>query len=98
MMIEVYSVYDKAVNAFMAPFFARARGEALRNFIAAVHQENGPFKDNLPDYTLYYLGKFDDASGALIPENAPDKCLSAAEAGNNQLANDPRPNLKNVLG
>lgn len=80
MKLELYAVHDKAVNAFMQPFFCRARGEAFRSFIAACNDEKGPFVNHLPDYNLYYIGEFDDQSGILYPLSAPDRLLSAAEA------------------
>lgn len=90
MKMEAYSVFDKAVNAFMAPFFCRSRGEALRSFISAVNDEKGPFALNLPDYTLYYIGLWDDASGSLTSPDRPDKVLSAPEASHRVMADHQR--------
>lgn len=78
MKLECYAVYDKAVGAFMPPFYAKARGEALRLFMDAVGDRNSPFCKHPADYTLFYCGVFDDGSGTFSSEDAV-KVLTAME-------------------
>jgi hypothetical protein len=66
MKLNAYSVKDLQVLAFLPPFYARTNGEAGRNFIQAVG--NGGLKATPTDYELYYIGKFNDESGRLEPE------------------------------
>lgn len=80
MQLFVFSVYDKAVSAFMPPFFARAKGEAIRMFTEACRDQGKPFGKNASDYTLYELGGFDDVSGVFVT-NDPQRVLSALEVG-----------------
>lgn len=63
MRMQVYSIHDQAVKAFLLPFFVRARGEAIRSFTAAVNDEKSQFNRNYGDYTLFYLGDYDDTEG-----------------------------------
>jgi hypothetical protein len=78
MIMYAYSVHDKAANAFLPLFFARAKGEAIRSFVSAVSDANHQFAKSKGDYTLYACGSFDDASGVLSPQE-PDRVLSALE-------------------
>lgn len=84
MISKVYSVLDKAVNAFLPPFFARARGEAIRSFSEAANDEKHQFRRHLDDYVLYELGEFNDAAG-IFTCGEPVRIISAREC----LVSDP---------
>lgn len=78
--MKIYSVYDKGVTAFLTPFFARARGEALRMFTDAVLDKNSPFIRHKADYCLYELGEFNELSGRLeVTTEHPARVLEALE-------------------
>lgn len=78
MILEVYSVYDKAVQSFLPPIFVRSRGEILRSFSATVNDPGNQMNKFAADYTLFYLCKFDDASG-LFAGGEPSRVLGALE-------------------
>lgn len=62
-MLKVYAVRDKAVGAFMAPFFVRSPAEAMRSFVDAVNDKNSPFFRHPHDYELFFVGQFDPNDG-----------------------------------
>lgn len=62
MKLKVYTVYDKAVGAYLPPFFARAKGDALRMFQASCQNSNHQFFKYAGDYTLFEIGEFDDGT------------------------------------
>lgn len=78
MKLGVYTVLDKAVGAFLQPFFARSTGEALRSFGDAVNGQSGPFSNHPHDFTLYQLGDFDDGSG-IFTVGEPHRIVGAHE-------------------
>lgn len=78
MIMYAFSVHDKAVGAFLPVFFARSKGEAIRSFTSACAQSDHQFAKNAGDYTLYVLGEFDDANGALVGTD-PQRMLTALE-------------------
>lgn len=78
MKMYVFSVFDKAVGAFLQPFFVRSRGEALRSFTDAVNDPKSQFHNHLLDYTLVCHGEFDDGSG-LFSSGEPERIVSAVE-------------------
>jgi len=77
-ILEAYSVLDRAVKSFLQPFFVRARGEALRSFTEVVNTKDHQFNKHATDYTLYYVGRFDDASG-MFETVEPVRCVSGLE-------------------
>lgn len=79
MKMLVYTVFDRAVGAFLQPFFVRAPGEALRSFVDAVNDPKSQFYNHLLDYTLCKVGEFDDNSGMFVAVE-PERVLSAVEA------------------
>lgn len=78
MIMEAYSVLDKAVGTFLPPVFVRARGEMLRSFMDAVNNPEHQFARHLDDYVLFYLGEFDDVSGLFRPRE-PERVAGARE-------------------
>lgn len=66
---KMYSVYDKAAEAFMSPFALAADGQAKRAFIDHVMRDENASK--FPeDYSIWYVGEFDDSKGCFtaMPE------------------------------
>lgn len=64
-MLQMFAILDKAVGAFMQPFYARAKGEALRTFTDAVNDPQSPFYKHPADFELYVVGSFDPGNGML---------------------------------
>ncbi|UDN67736.1 nonstructural protein [robinz microvirus RP_105] len=65
MRLGAYSVNDKAVNAFLPPFFCRTDAEATRSFSQACNDPQHDFNKHASYYTLFALGEFDDENGVL---------------------------------
>lgn len=78
MILQVYSVYDKAVNAFMQPFYARSAGEAIRSFTELANDGATNVSRYPLDYVLFRLGDFDDNSG-LFTSGEPARLVGASE-------------------
>lgn len=78
MKLHVYSVFDKAVGAYLQPFYARSNGEALRSFTEACNNGDSVFSKHALDYTLVRLGEFDDNSGVFNTVE-PQRVVSATE-------------------
>lgn len=79
MIQKVFSVRDEKIEAFLPPFFARARGEAIRSFQQAVLETGHPFAKSREDFVLYELGTFDDVAGRFTSVE-PIRVVSAFEA------------------
>lgn len=82
MIVNAYSVFDSAVGAFLPVFFARSKGEAIRSFVQAASSKDHQFAQAKGDYSLFWLGQFDDSSGVLsgVP-TGPERVIGALEVG-----------------
>lgn len=78
MILQIFSVYDKAVQAFMPPFYARSKGEAIRSFSEACNDEKHNFNKHAADFSLMQLGEFEDKSG-IFSTAEPSRVVSALE-------------------
>jgi hypothetical protein len=78
MKLLMFSVFDKAVNAYLPPLYFRARGEALRSFTEAVNKPGENFNKFPNDYLFVFLGEWDDNSGIFAPVD-PERVISASE-------------------
>jgi len=78
MRMHVFSVYDDAAKAYLQPFFSRSKGEAIRSFTDACADEKSQFHKHLHDFTLVYLGEYEDTAGEFKPV-MPEKVLAARE-------------------
>ena len=76
MNLKVYSVFDKGIMAYMRPFFMQAHGQAIRGFEDLVRDKDSDIGRHPEDYSLFYLGDFDDHSGEL--EKCEPMCLARA--------------------
>lgn len=66
MKLKIFSVFDKAVHAFLPPFFLPTDQTAVRAFSDCVKDEKHAFYRHPGDYTLFRLGEFDDVTGAFV--------------------------------
>jgi len=93
MRLQVYTVYDKAVNAYMQPFYCRTKGEAIRSFTEACCDKKSNFFKYATDYVLMELGEYDDQTG-LFASREPMRIVSAHEIIPDDVFNAPEePNV-----
>lgn len=71
MRLSVYCVRDAKVGAYMAPFFMRSRGEALRSWETVVNDPSTQFFKYPGDFCLFELGSFDEDSGSFDLHPSP---------------------------
>lgn len=81
MTYEVFAVYDKAIGAYLLPFYCRNKGEAVRSFMDAVRDSTHQMHRHATDYALFEIGVFDDVSGLLIQDDKvhPVRIMGALE-------------------
>lgn len=91
MRLIVCSVFDKAVGAYLQPYFARSKGEAIRSFSDACGDPQHQFNKHSIDYMLVELGYWDDSSG-VFQCHEPVRILGAHEVlANRDAPIDPPP-------
>lgn len=90
MRLHIYAVHDRAVNAYLQPFYCRSSGEAIRSFTEAVNDPNKPFGKYATDYALFNFGEFDDVSGSFLVHD-PVRVISANEVIEDAVMDAPPP-------
>lgn len=78
MKLLCFTVYDRAVQSYLPPFYCRSLGEAIRSFTDAVNNDEHQFAKHLMDYSLHACGEFDDVAGQFVSVE-PKRVLSATE-------------------
>lgn len=71
MLHRVFSVYDSKAGAHLQPFFSPTKGTAVRSITELVRDEKHQFGKYPSDYTLFYLGEFEDTMGKFTLQPAP---------------------------
>lgn len=69
MKLNVYSIYDTAVGAYMRPFFLQSDGQAQRMFKDLVQDKEHDVGKHPEDYSLVRIGSYNDQKGKLEPED-----------------------------
>lgn len=67
MILKIFAIFDKQVDAFMQPFFSPTIGAAIRSCQQSMRDDQSALVLNILDYTLYQLGEFDDGNGSILP-------------------------------
>mgnify|MGYP000518399210 CR=1 FL=1 len=70
------SIYDKAVGAYMRPFFMQSEGQALRAFMDDLLSPDSVIAKHPEDYALFVVGKFFDNTGEVMP--CEPRCIGRA--------------------
>lgn len=79
-MLHILCVLDQAAESYGRPVFVTARGLAVRSFTDEVNRDS---PDNAmfthpSDYTLWYMGTFDDQSGTWNVLDKPEMVCRAS--------------------
>lgn len=79
MKSQVFAVFDQAAAAYMQPFFMIARGQAVRVFSDMARDVATNIGRHPEDFTLFYLGEFDDEKGQFVVPSTPVSLGKASE-------------------
>ena len=63
MELKVFSIHDKATQAFNQPFFMLTNSEAIRAFQNMARDPDSQISKNPLDFHLYRLGTYDNTTG-----------------------------------
>lgn len=79
MIQKVFCIYDAKVEAFMSPFYAVARGAAIRSFIEVAGDKTHNIGKYPSDFTLFELGEYDDSNAKFTMKSSPYSLGTALE-------------------
>jgi len=65
MRYKIFTVRDRAIDAYGQPFYATSVGGAVRSFSDEINRpaENNQLAKHPEDFDLYLLGEYDDQTG-----------------------------------
>lgn len=74
MKLLAFSVRDAKAEVWSRPMFMRSKGEAVRGFVDEVNSRSpdSAIAAHPEDYTLYFIGTFDESTGELVNGQAPE--------------------------
>ena len=69
--MKIYSIYDMAVGAYLAPFFQPNDLAAIRAFAVMVNDGQSLFSKSPQDFSLTCFGEFDEQNGTFTCDGPP---------------------------
>jgi len=79
MKLNVFSIYDEKAQAYNAPFFQSAVGQAMRSFCDLAKDEKTSINRHPEDFALYHIGEFDDTDAKIVSFAEPRFLARATE-------------------
>lgn len=61
----IFTVYDVKAELYLQPFFSPTEQTALRSFRAAASDQDHDFWKFSEDYTLFFIGEWNEVDGVL---------------------------------
>lgn len=80
-----FAIHDTAVKAFARPFPMASEAAAIRAFSAVVNDPKSDFHNSPGDYSLHYLGAFDDTHGVFTCDACPRQIATGLSVYNGSL-------------
>lgn len=74
MIVNIYAVRDKAVNAFMMPLFFHSDEQAQRWFTDHSLSADGEISKHPEDYALFWIGSWNDVEGKVTDGETKRLC------------------------
>lgn len=71
MLSQVFTIYDSKIAAYLPPFFMQTKPAAIRAISDCMMDATHQFAAHPEDYTLFYLGTFDDQTAKYATEETP---------------------------
>lgn len=88
MILSVVAMFDKKARAFAQPFFVAHTDVAVRTFKQAANTPDHQVCLHAEDFSLFYLGTFDDTNGAFNLTATPSPLVEAIQL---KRGSEPQP-------
>lgn len=76
--MEVFAIRDRAMDAYLTPFFVPSVPYAVRSFTDQVNSKDSPMFAHPEDYDLYHIASYVEDTGCIIP-NGELRCVCRAQ-------------------
>lgn len=99
MFHRIFTVYDSKAEAFLPIFTMATQGQAIRSFQDTLDDPNHAFARHPHDYTLFFLGEWNDQNAEFTAEKTPVSLGVAIQYVTNEKPNiEPQPLKEPVNG
>lgn len=68
MNMNIYSIFDKGIEAYLRPFTMQAHGQAIRSFLDEVNNDSSPISKHPEDYTLFFIGTWNESNAEIVTQ------------------------------
>lgn len=79
MITKLYSIQDIKTSVFLPPNHFLTEAAALRGYTQQFSKPGSLVNEFPDDYRVFYVGKFDDSAGKLIPGDTQTCICSVAD-------------------
>ena len=79
MIHQVLAIRDSAVNAYDRPFYTPTNAAGIRAFADNVRNKESPMSQHPEDFTLWFLGTYDDETGQFLQTQPPMQIARAQD-------------------
>ncbi len=79
MITQGFAIYDSKSGVYSPPFFQITKGLAIRAFSDTAADQNNMIAKHPVDFTLFYLGDYDDNTGLFTSAPTPTAIMKASE-------------------
>ena len=79
MIRHILCVKDRALDAYLIPFYVPSVGVAERSFSDEVVSKDSPMRAHPEDYDLYYVGTYDDSDCRMSLFDQPKLVMRAQD-------------------
>ena len=86
MILKIFSIYDSKAEAYNSPFYMQTQSLAIRAFTDEANNESSQIGKHPADFTLFYIGEYDDHTASFDLEKTKIALGTALEfKGTEQL-------------
>lgn len=79
MKFKIFTMFDGAAMTYSKPFFEVNENVARRQLQVLVNSGDNAVAKNPTDFTLFFIGEFDDEKAELLPAVSPLRICGAHE-------------------
>ena len=86
MKLKIFSIYDSKAEMYHQPFYMQTQSMAVRQFLDMANDSETMIGKHPEDYTLFYVGEYDDHTASFNLEDTKISLGVASEfVGKEQL-------------
>lgn len=80
MKVNLYSIHDAKAGVYLSPFPMQTHGMAQRAFMDALENPQTPMCKYPLDFSLFFIGVYDDETSIIVSELPPEMIMNASQA------------------